>query len=401
VNLGKISRFKGLITIIMLILAISALGFGSILHAQEEENLICEGDEVGSQLEEASTDSFWEETNFCNYSIDFGEILSGGVGPDGIPPIDEPVFDDIEAASEWLEDQSPVISVEVDGEARAYPLAIMTRHEIVNDQIGDTPVAVTFCPLCNSAIVFEREIEGETLRFGVSGFLRNSDLVMWDDQTKSWWQQLTGEGIVGDFTGTELTMLPSQVVGFAAFAEQYPDGEVLSPESGFGTYGTNPYVGYDSNPNPFLFRGVPDERLVATERVLAGIVDGQAIAYPFSVLEEERVINDTVGDREVVVFWSEGAASALDSATIDDSTDVGMATLFRRTLDDQTLTFSVDDDGNIIDDQTESVWNVFGTATEGELEGSQLRQELAAPHFWFAWAAFEPDTILYGEETTS
>ncbi|MGQ9851612.1 MAG: DUF3179 domain-containing (seleno)protein [Aggregatilineaceae bacterium] len=95
-------------------------------------------------------------------------------------------------AQEWLQPQSPVVAVSVNGSARAYPLAIMTRHEIVNDTLGGVPVAVTFCPLCNSAIVFERTVEGQVLRFGVSGLLRNSDLIMWDDATQSWWQQFTG-----------------------------------------------------------------------------------------------------------------------------------------------------------------------------------------------------------------
>ncbi len=337
----------------------------------------------------------WNLTDFCTYEEGvFDEIISGGVPRDGIPPIDDPTFDSVETADEWLEPQSPVIAVEVDGVARAYPLAILTRHEIVNDVIGETPAAVTFCPLCNSAIVFDRRVEGEVFRFGVSGLLRNSDLIMWDDVTQTWWQQFTGTGIVGQYTGHELTVLPSQVVGFGAFVEQYPDGEVLSP--GSRTYGSNPYAGYDSTEDPFLFTGEPDERLPATSRVLAGLIAGEPVAYPFETLAGQRVINDTVGGVDVVAFWQPGAASALDARDIDDSKDVGMAALYLRELDGQTLTFTTGDDGTITDEQTGSTWNVFGTATGGELAGRQLQQVNAAPHFWFAWAAFRPETAIYG-----
>lgn len=337
--------------------------------------------------------SIWQ-TDFCQAQEGvLAEIISGGVPRDGIPPIDDPSFESIEAASAWLQPQSPVIAFELDGIARAYPLAILTRHEIVNDLFGETPIAVTFCPLCNSAVVFERQIDGQTLRLGVSGLLRNSDLVMWDDRTESWWQQFTGEGLVGAYTGDQLPILPAQVVGFGAFVEQYPDGEVLARNG--RTYGNNPYVGYDSTERPFLFTQSPDPRLPATERVLGALLGRQPVAYPFSVLSQAQVINDTVDDWAVVAFWQAGKASALDRASIDDSRDVGMAALYDRTLGDQTLTFALDADGRIIDEQTGSQWNIFGTAVAGALEGQQLRQLLAFPHFWFAWAAFRPETTIY------
>jgi hypothetical protein len=340
--------------------------------------------------------SIWE-TDFCQYKEGvFSEIISGGVPRDGIPPIDNPSFESIEEGREWLQPQSPVVAFELEGIARAYPLAILTRHEIVNDIFGDVPVAITFCPLCNSAIVFERQFDGQTLRFGVSGLLRNSDLIMWDDQTQSWWQQFTGEGIVGTYTGAQLEILPSQVVSFSAFAEQYPDGEVLA-RSG-RNYGSNPYVGYDSSSQPFLFRGQLDDRLPPTERVLAGLLAGQPIAYPFPLLADLGVINDTVGERAVVAIWQPGATSALDQSDIDSSRDVGMAALYNRVLDGQLLTFQLASDGQITDDQTGSSWNIFGTAIDGELIGKQLKQELAFPHFWFAWVAFRPETRLYEQQ---
>ncbi len=380
--------------LVVMVLGIAAFGVGFSLLLQPgatRAQLSCEN----PPFDTSGVAAVWDKTDFCKYEEGvYEEIISGGVPRDGIPPIDDPQFESIDVASGWLQPQSPVIALELDGTARAYPLAILTRHEIVNDVIGDAPVAVTFCPLCNSAIVFDRQVDGETLRFGVSGMLRNSDLIMWDDQTQSWWQQFTGEAIVGEYTGTQLTIYPSQVVGFGAFVEQYPDGEVLSP--GGRSYGTNPYTAYDSSSQPFLFRGEPDERLFATERVLAGVIGDEPVAYPFPMLAAEIVINDTVGGEAVVAIWQPGAVSALDQTTIDESRDVGMAALYNRELDDQVLTFSVDDEGVIRDDQTGSAWNIFGTAIDGELAGSQLEQELAFPHFWFAWVAFRPDTIVYG-----
>ena len=351
-------------------------------------------------LDVSTLQRVWNLTDFCTF-VDgvYEEIISGGVPRDGIPPIDDPGFETVEAAREWLQDQSPVIAVQIGETARAYPLAIMTRHEIVNDVFDDQPVAVTFCPLCNSALVFDRMVEGETLRFGVSGLLRNSDLIMWDDVTQTWWQQFTGQGLVGQYTGHQLDLIPSLMVSFGAFAQQFPDGAVLMrPGAG---YGVNPYQGYDTDPGmgrgpaPFLFRGALDERLPATERVLAGLIDGEPVAYPFSILSAVQVINDMVGDAPVVAFWQPGKASALDSGIIDRSRDVGMAALFSRALDGETLTFSVDADGVIRDEATGSAWNMFGTAVEGELAGAQLAILPAAPHFWFAWAAFQPQTALY------
>ena len=341
----------------------------------------------------------WDRMDVCKSQDGvFYEIISGGVGRDGIPPIDHPQFDDLASADQWLQPASPVIALEVDGVARAYPLAILTRHEIANDVINDLPVAVTFCPLCNSAIVFDRRVAGDTLRFGVSGLLRNSDLIMWDDATQSLWQQLTGEGIVGAHTGRLLDIVPSQLVGYGAFKEQYPQGQVLSTGGRF--YGSNPYVNYDSNPRPFLFMGALDDRLLATERVLGAEIEGASVAYPFSILAEEGVINDRVGETDVVAVWQPGAFSALDAASIDQSRDAGMAALFDRAVAGSALTFELAD-GDIVDAETGSRWNIFGVAVAGDLAGARLRQINAFPHFWFAWAAFYPDTLLYGYQPPS
>lgn len=346
------------------------------------------------------------ETDFCQTTIPYdvlfdGEMLQGCPYKDCIPAIHDPAYDAIEEASSWLQPQSPIIAVELNGEAKAFPLGILISHEIVNDTLGGEPVTVTYCPLCNSGIVFSGLVGDAVLTFGVSGFLRNSDLIMYDQQTDTWWQQLTGEGFVGTYAGTTLDVLPSQLVGFGVFAEQYPEGLVLRRPGG-RRYDTNPYArfNYDTNDSPFLFNKVPDPRLRATERVLAGVIEGQAIAIPFYRLAEENVIQPTIEgvERALVAFWQAGNASAMDQSNINNSRDVGMAVLFDREVGDQTLSFVWDEAGFFIDEQTGSQWNIFGTAVAGELEGTQLRQRIAAPHFWFAWAAFRPETWVYGLE---
>jgi len=340
--------------------------------------------------------SDWEQTDFCQHSIAYDEVLSGGPPPDGIPPIDNPQFEALDAASAWLQPQSPVLALELDGAARAYPLAILTWHEIVNDVVGDVPIAVTFCPLCNSAFVFDRRVGDDVLRFGVSGNLRNSNLIMWDDLTQSWWQQFTGEAVVGTYTGTQLTEYPALITGFGAFAEQYPDGLVLSRATGFSrSYGTNPYPGYDQSIDPFLFASPLDRRLPATEHVLAGFIGSVGVAYPFSILQAEKLINDEVNGVPLLALWQSGSASALGGTIIDDSEDIGWAALYDRELDGRVLTFTADANGVISDQESGTTWNAFGEAIEGQLAGSRLEQRIAAPHFWFAWAAFEVETIIY------
>ena len=207
--------------------------------------------------------SHWS-TDFCEHSVPYSEIISGGPPPDGIPPIDNPAYTDIASADDWIANDEPVIALDVNGDARAYPLQILTWHEIVNDTIGGTPVAVTFCPLCYAAVTFVRpEIDGERLTFGTTGNLRHSDMVMWDRQTESWWQQFTGEGIVGDLTGETLESIPAPMISWAEFKETHPEGQVLSRDTGFNRrYGENPYVGYDDvNETPFLYRGAVGDQL--------------------------------------------------------------------------------------------------------------------------------------------
>jgi hypothetical protein len=332
-------------------------------------------------------------TDFSRHTVPYGEIISGGVPRDGIPSIDEPKFTNIGGADEWLADTEPVVALEIDGDARAYPLGILTRHEIANDEVGGVPVVVTFCPLCNSAVVFERRVDSEVVEFGVSGLLRNSDLIMYDRATESLWQQATGEGIVGAHAGDQLDFIASSIVSYGDFKAAYPDGQVLSPEG--GRYGINPYGGYDQREGrPFLFTGELDERLPAMWRVV-GVVQGEtAKAYPYPALATLNVVNDVVSGQELVILYQKGTNSALGATVIAEAEDIGAAAVYDPNLNGQTLTFRYED-GRFVDEETGSTWNMLGQAVEGELAGEQLEPLLHSDHFWFAWAAFYPDTTIY------
>ncbi len=364
--------------------------------ATPKPTLSGEDEGIRQQLRAAGISPFGWKTDFTQRSVEFSEISSGCPPRDGIPPIDEPVFTTLDDADGWLDGKEPVIALEIDGDARAYPLQIMTWHEIVNDQVGGVPVTVTFCPLCNSAITFDRRLDGVVLDFGTSGNLRNSDLIMWDRQTETWWQQLTGEGIVGELTGKRLTFLPASVISWEDFKAAWPDGQVLARPTDSGRrYGENPYVGYDrADSPPFLFRGDLDGRLLPKERVAAVNIGGADAAFPFTTLSEERVVNYTVGGHDLVIFFKPGTRSALDQLLIGDSREVGATGIFDPELDGQKLTFRVEGD-KFVDNETGSTWSLLGQAIEGPSAGQQLTPIVHANHLWFAWAAFKPNTLIY------
>jgi thiol-disulfide isomerase/thioredoxin len=336
-------------------------------------------------------------TNFGRHSVPYSDILSGGPPKDGIPAIDNPKSISVEEADAWLEPQEPVILVQVEGDARAYPVQILMWHEIVNDTIGGVPVAVTFCPLCNTGIAFERTFDGQVLDFGTTGRLRFSNLVLYDRQTETWWQQATGEGIAGEYTGRRLMFVPASLISWADFKAAHPDGKVLSRDTGYARdYGQNPYTGYDDvNRSPFLYAGpeTPDA-LPAMARVVTVELNDETVAYPYDDLQQVRVVNDVVGGVPIVVLWAPGTASALDAGSVAGGDDVGAATTFSREFDGQALTFFFDGQ-KIVDEQTGSEWDVLGQAVSGSAAGSRLTPVVSINHFWFSWAAFRPETRVY------
>lgn len=343
---------------------------------------------VGSALENRFN------PDFPPPAIDPGLIVSGGPPPDGIPSIDVPQFVAPEDADFITSDAEPVIALEINGDARAYPVQVLIWHELVNDVVGDVPVTVAYCPLCNSALAFEREFGSRTLTFGTSGSLYQSALVMYDRQTESLWAHFTGQGVVGHFAGAQLTHVPVQTVSFGAWKQAHPDGKVMTTETGYNrSYGSNPYVGYDeesSGPIGSFFNGEVDPRLLAKARIVGVSDEAGSVAVRFDDLAERQVMHVTEAGRNLVVFHQAGLASALQEREIAGGRDVGQSGVFVAQLGGQKLTFTPAGDGVFVDDQTGTTWNIFGESEDG----SQLE---AVPHldtFWFAWATYRPDTVI-------
>jgi hypothetical protein len=328
--------------------------------------------------------------------VSFGEILSGGPPRDGIPAIDAPKFVSVGEADAWLKPNEAVALINVNGDARAYPVQVLTWHEIVNDTVGGVPLAVTYCPLCNTAIAFERTFDGRELDFGTTGRLRYSNLIMYDRPTETWWQQGTGQGIAGEYAGRRLTQRPMTLIAWDDFKAAYPSGKVLDRDTGFTrSYGRNPYVGYD-NPDtqPFLYQGPHTPNLLpALARVFALNLNDDPVAFSYDALAQQRVLTDVVGGEPVVVLWTPGTASALDAPVVADGRDIGAAASYARVLDGETLDFKRSGDG-VIDVQTGSRWDGLGRAVDGPLKGKQLTEVVGTNHFWFSWAAFHPKTRL-------
>ena len=286
-----------------------------VREVQEELRTLDAGPGLGEGGPPSPLTGGWK-TDFSRHAVPLAEFDSGGPGKDGIPAIDRPRF--VSAGEvDFLEPEEPVIVLDLEGEARAYPLQILVWHEIVNDTVAGVPVAVTFCPLCNTAVVFDRRHEGRTLDFGTTGNLRDSDLVMYDRQTESWWQQFGGRALVGELTGARLEQLPARIVAWRDFRGEHPEGKVLSRETGHERpYGQNPYSGYDDVASPPFFstRNAGDHRLRPKQRVVFLERGGEAVAIPFTTLRARRSVRVVVGGRKLVVRWRPGVASALTRA---------------------------------------------------------------------------------------
>ena len=327
--------------------------------------------------------------------IDLSEIR-GVVPPDAIPALEDPAFEPA-ADVDWLAAVEPVLALEVNGDARAYPLRIMTWHELVNGTVGGVPVTVSYCPLCNSAVAYDRRVGDRILDFGTSGALLNSSLVMYDRQTESLWSHYTGQAVAGHLVGAELDLIPVQTVSFEAFLASHPDGRVLSLDTGhFRQYGQNPYEFYDSNNRPFLFSGPTDDRLEPITRVVALREGAAGAVIPNDLLAERRVVPFTFAGRELVALFEPGTASALDTSLIADGRDVGATGVFERSVGGRLLDLSVADGGGFIDAASGVVYDILGRPSgSGGTDALEPVEHLDT--FWFAAAAFYPDAQIIGQ----
>ena len=336
-------------------------------------------------------------TDFSIHSVPYSEIAPGGPDRNEIPPLYFPHFVTPQEADPWLLPQEPVLLIDVNGDSRAYPLRLLVWHEIVNDVVAGIPVVVTYCPLCNSAVVLKRTLEDTVYDFGTTGYLRHFDLIMWDSQTESWWQQFTGEAIVGVLTGKRLEFIPTAIIPWQQFRDAHPQGKVMSRDTGHGRpYGMGAYPEIDRIDERSPTREGPDGvTLPAMQRVVGVTVDDLSIAFDYPTLARNRVINHTIGETPVVVFYEPETLSPFQDLSEDSvARSVGASGVFSPYVEGQKLTFHHTND-EIIDAETGTSWNLLGHAVNGPLAAQRLQPLLHGDYFWFAWLAFNPTTQTY------
>lgn len=338
----------------------------------------------GLDLTGDNSDRELSAQNSSNSIVPLDQIVSGGPPPDGIPSIDNPKFITVEQADSYLSDNDLVLGVSLKGETRAYPLQILVWHEIVNDVVGETPVAVTYCPLCFTNQVFNRTTaEGEILEFGTSGKLYNSNLVMYDRNTSSLWSQAMAQSITGEYSGTNLERIPFDLTYWSDWKQLYPDSLVLSQDTGHvRPYGVDPYGDYYTNPDVLFPVSNQDDRLGLKEIIVGVNHNGEYRAYPFRDIESLKVINDQINGKDISI-WSVAPF---------------LVKMFDPSVNGQVLTFSYDSmSKTFFDDQTGSEWNIDGVSINGSLNGSALMRLAFDEGFWFEWVAFHPETSVFNE----
>jgi hypothetical protein len=313
--------------------------------------------------------------------VPLDQIVSGGPPPDGIPSIDSPKFVSVDDGNKFLKDSDKVLGININSDIRVYPLQILVWHEIVNDNVGGIPVAVTYCPLCFSNQVFKRTLNQTVLEFGTSGKLYNSNLVMYDRTSKSLWSQALGEGILGKYAGIKLDRIPFDVVYWKDWKQLYPNSKVLSRDTGSDRpYGADPYGDYYTNPEILFPISNKDDRLGLKEVVVGFENGGINKAYSVQAVQKQKVINDQINNKSIALF----------------SLYPLMVRVFDPKQNGQTLIFIYNSKNNtFIDKQTGSQWDFEGKSIEGTMRGKQLLRLPFDEGFWFEWTAFHPGTKIY------
>jgi len=328
-----------------------------------------------------STELILMETNGIKHNIPLDKIKGGGPPKDGIPSIDNPIFANV-PDSQFMSDSDTVIGLEINGETKAYPIFILVWHEIINDKVGGIPVAVTYCPLCYTNQVFERLIDGQEVEFGTSGKLYNSNLLMYDRLTESYWSQALGIAVKGELTGYELNLIPFDVITWGDWKKLHPDTVVLTTDTGYiRSYATDPYGNYYTEPRIMFPVEHTDDRMHPKEIIIGFNQDHIYKAYKQNDIELNIIINDSIGETPVMLIslYSENSRA------------------FERTINELVLNFEYVD-GKILDLQTNSEWNYDGLSISGEYRGVQLKRMPIEPGFWFEWFAFHPQTLVYGDK---
>ena len=284
--------------------------------------------------------------------VHLGIRSSFGSPRDKIKPIDEPKFRTVRRTRMWSSDARVLVVSEGD-KAKAYPIGVLNRHEVVNDSLGHRKIAVVYCPLCGSGTVFDRLVNGKLRRFGVSGYLYKSDVLLWDDVTESFWSQIKGEAVVGPDTGTKLTWLPVENTTFGDFHSRFPKGLVLTGPYGDSIYKQQAYAGWEKKNSPGLFMNSWEvsPKLHMKAVVTGVVVAGEAFAIPHESIKRF------------------GRAASVKVAR-------------------RNLSIEYHRDADLV--------RVFVHLTDGS-----RRPLTTLRAFWFAWSAFHPDTALFDEDKAS
>lgn len=302
---------------------------------------------------------------------------------DAIPPLNDPLL--ISGVEGAIADRDFVVGVVINGEAVAYPVKILNFHEIVTHVVGGRRIAVTYCPLTNSAAVFD----APAITFGNTGALFNNNVVMYDTDTRSFWSQMAVGSIHGDRAGEHLSLLPVVHTRYGRWREFFPDTKLLSSSTGYDrNYDVDPFErsGYTQNFDIYFPQGVSiDRRLHPKEMVFGLARDGSALAYPYTDLAARGVVNDRVDGNDIVIFYDDPARLALG---------------FSRQLGNRLLHFReserADSRSSLFEDvETRTTWNILGAAVAGALEGSQLVRIATYSAYWFGWASFWRDSDIW------
>ena len=374
-------NLKILASVVAAVAILAAIAFSLLEESVSDVTMIpIETSNIVEKIPDDSGKLTIMETNGVKHSIPLDKIKSGGPPKDGIPSIDNPKFAPVSDAH-FMSDSDTVIGLSIDGESKAYPLFILVWHEIVNDYVGKTPVSVTYCPLCYTNQVFERVIDGQVVEFGTSGKLYNSNLLMYDRFTESYWSQALGIAVKGELTGYQLSLVPFDVITWGDWKKLHPDTLVLTTDTGYiRSYATDPYGNYYTEPRIMFPVENKDDRMHPKEIIIGFNLDNTHKAYKQSDIESNVIINDSVGNVPVMLvsLYPENSRA------------------FDRTMHDDILDFEYVD-GKIFDVQTSSQWNYEGMAISGELVGESLKRLPIEPGFWFEWVAFHPKTLVYGD----
>lgn len=349
----------------------------------------------------------WSNIDTAKHTVPLKEFMVYQLGNYELPTLDRKVFVDKNRTDQFLFNKEPVIAVEINGEAKAYPLSVLRYYEILNDVAGGVPILLTYCSLCNSAIAFDRRLNyagvDHVLDFVYPKIVRQSNMVVKDKQTNTLWQQFDGNAVVGNLSGTTLKQAPFVLMSYQDFFINYPKGKILTPESDpkmqfYKGYLMNPDVGYaDLNREPHFFTLKPDPRLAPKEPVIVLKLKDQFFVYPFSSLSKENTLRDNPGGVDIVIFYNPSMVSILDKELIRESKEIGYAIAYSPIVKGKTLKFLKIENG-FKDTKTSSVWNMMGKCTEGKLKGEKLQEIPYTQTFAFTILAFHPNAVVFGKK---